>query len=142
MSISHKSSAKLGRILGQWSKALIHATAEHGTDNSFGVVELAQEYGITRADGYRIGATRMRELGQWTRLEITYAKGRFDVVGPRVEIDLTLSQLKLLLRMANEGLADAGARTDGDAMDGDDTVEGEVVVEILRVEIAKAKVSR
>ena len=85
MSISHKSALKLESILFKWSQAITHASEEHGRPNSFGVVELAKEYGLNPRDGYRLGTERRQAL--WERLGgsekwgscPTYSKGRFYV---------------------------------------------------------------
>lgn len=88
MTISRKAEAKLALILGQWSKAIALACQEHGRPNSFGVVELASEYNLRRADGYRLGRERVRDLNLWLNVRhdgawnITYRKGRFHAGKP------------------------------------------------------------
>lgn len=71
--------------LTRWTIALKHAVAEHGRPNSFGVVELAVEYGLRKRDGYFFGQKYMFDLWQmlggrdgWGSCP-TYAKGRFYV---------------------------------------------------------------
>ncbi len=85
MSLSRVGQTKLHAILVKWSRAIQHASAEHSRPNSFGVVELAGEYRLTKRDGYRIGRERMNDL--WAFLggnegwgsKPTYSKGRFYV---------------------------------------------------------------
>lgn len=85
MSLSNAGKVKLGFILTKWSKALKHASDEHGRPNSFGVRELAIEYNLNPVDGYRIGTTRLPDL--WGFLgghegwgsKPTYKRGWFHV---------------------------------------------------------------
>ncbi len=85
MSISRRSEEKLRRILRLWSQAIRTESAEHGRPNSFGVRELAGEYGLDPRDGYRIGATRRSDLWQWLGghdgwgSAVVYENGRFYV---------------------------------------------------------------
>lgn len=85
MSLSNDGKVKLADILARWSTALKRAAAEHGRPNSFGVVELAEEYRLTKRDGYRIGQTRLPDLHNWLGgrdgwgSAPTYSKGRFYV---------------------------------------------------------------
>lgn len=79
MSISRAAEARLLERLLTWSNALKHARKEHGTPNSFGVVELAGEYGLTKAHGYYLGFCRTPDLTSWCGFPVEYAKGRFYV---------------------------------------------------------------
>jgi hypothetical protein len=89
VTISRKSEAKLRRILGEWSRAIVNDIKLHGAPNSFGVTELAREYGMTQADGYRLGSTRLLDLQLWVnvyaelgpKMIISYKNARFIVTG-------------------------------------------------------------
>jgi hypothetical protein len=70
-----------------WGKALENEIAQHGRPNSFGVMELAGEYGLRPRDGYYLGDCRLSEL--WERLGgekfgpcPTYKRGRFYFEAP------------------------------------------------------------
>ena len=85
MSISRRAESRFNVILLKWSRALKHAAEEHGRPNSFGVVELATEYGLRKRDGYRLGRTRTFDLWQFLGgherwgSQPTYQNGRFYV---------------------------------------------------------------
>jgi hypothetical protein len=83
MGPTKKQWATIALRLDRWSKALKREVELHGRPNSFGVTELAGEYGLTRRDGYYLGKFRLFDL--WQRLgghdgwgsAPTYSNGRF-----------------------------------------------------------------
>lgn len=78
--ISKRAEARLRQILSQWARALARSVEEHGTPNSFGVVELAGEFNLTRRDGYRLGRERLQELqARLHGFVLNYKSGRFTV---------------------------------------------------------------
>lgn len=84
MSLTRDQESTLNRRLTAWSAALADAIREHGADNSFGVMELAGEYPLTRKDGYAIAQNgRVPELQKWLHekhgidVELEYRRARF-----------------------------------------------------------------
>lgn len=82
---SRKQWAEIARRLAKWSEAIKHEAELHGRPNSFGVMELAGEYGLNPRHGYYLGFCRMFDLWQvlgghdgWGSAP-TYEKGRFYV---------------------------------------------------------------
>lgn len=77
--------ASIRRRVAKWSAAIKHSAEEHGRPNSFGVVELATEFGLRPRDGYYLGQQRTFEI--WEALgghegwgsAPTYSRGRFYV---------------------------------------------------------------
>lgn len=76
--ISKRAEARLRQILSQWARAISISVEEHGTPNSFGVVELAGEFNLVRRDGYRLGRERLQELQARVHgFVLHYKHGRF-----------------------------------------------------------------
>lgn len=89
MGPSLRQRARITKEILRWASAIKHASDEHGRPNSFGVVELATEYGLKKRDGYffgsKLGLSYMPELWQalgghdgWGSM-LTYANGRYYV---------------------------------------------------------------
>lgn len=47
-----------------WAAALKREAEKHSRPNSFGITEMAVEYGLTRRHGYYVGKFRLHELWQ------------------------------------------------------------------------------
>ncbi len=89
MSLTHQQGATLSRRLTKWSSALVKEIEKHGVPNTFGVVEIAGEYNLSKKDGYALNPNKGRfpELVTWVNarlplaeeVEMEYKRGRFYV---------------------------------------------------------------
>lgn len=79
MGPSAKQWAEIAHRVAKWGGALKREAAEHGVPNTWGVVELALLYGLTKRHGYYLGFCRLRELSAAAGHEVTYSKGRFAI---------------------------------------------------------------
>lgn len=77
---------RLETALRHWANAIRYESAEHGRPNSFGVLELAGEFGnLDKRDGYRIGQRYLVRLWECLGGRVgwgsrpTYSKGRIYV---------------------------------------------------------------